>query len=134
MRKLVGLLLGLPVMLIAASFAGTNLQPVSMGLFPLPWRYDVPLALVVYGSLVLGFVIGAAAAWLGGGSTRRGLRQAAQDMIAKDRDIARLKEEAAKAAAKAAEAAKGGDLPVAASSRIPQTTGSVTGGGEIERP
>ena len=71
MTRLLGVIIGLPLLAVAASFAGSNLQPVEIMLFPLPVGITLPLALVVYIALVLGFLAGAMVAWLGAAHLRR---------------------------------------------------------------
>ncbi len=60
---------------ILSLFAASNRAAVSLGLWPLPYLVEVPLYLAVFVSLFGGFLIGAAAAWLGGRRVRRELRR-----------------------------------------------------------
>ncbi|MCR9221448.1 MAG: LapA family protein [Alphaproteobacteria bacterium] len=107
MRRLIGLLIGLPILVIAASFAGSNLQSVTLTLFPLPFEAEVSIALVVYVALVAGFVAGAVIAWFGAGRLRH---RARENEIAARRaanEVERLKSTAERNAARALEAPKG---------------------------
>ena len=62
--KYVSWFVTLPVTLVVVVFAVSNRTPVEIDLFPLPWQPVLPAYLLVLGSLFLGFLIGAAAAWL----------------------------------------------------------------------
>lgn len=75
MRRLIGLVIGVPLLIVAASFAGSNLQTVALELFPLPITVEVSVALIAYAALFAGFVAGALIAWFGAGR----LRQRARD-------------------------------------------------------
>jgi len=66
-------------MVIAAAllvpFAVSNRAPVSLGLWPLPFLIELPLCLLVFLLLLVGFVAGAATAWIAGRRVRRELRR-----------------------------------------------------------
>lgn len=69
-------------------FAVSNLETVSLGLWPLPFLVDAPLYLVVAGALIVGFVVGAVAAWLGGRRRRSELRHCRRRVEALGRELA----------------------------------------------
>ena len=77
--------------LIAAAllipFALSNREPVSLGLWPLPFFVDLPLYLLVLSLLLAGFVIGAAATWIGGRRKRRELRRGRRRVEALEREL-----------------------------------------------
>ena len=56
-------------------FAVSNRATVSLGLWPLPFLIDLPLYLLVLLILLMGFVAGAATAWIAGRRVRRELRR-----------------------------------------------------------
>jgi lipopolysaccharide assembly protein A len=56
-------------------FAVSNRAPVSLGLWPLPFLIDLPLYLLVLLLFLVGFVAGAATAWIAGRRVRRELRR-----------------------------------------------------------
>jgi lipopolysaccharide assembly protein A len=60
---------------ICAAFAISNRPMVSLGLWPLPFAVDLPLYLLVFAALLIGFVLGVIATWLGGRHRRRELRR-----------------------------------------------------------
>jgi uncharacterized integral membrane protein len=66
------------LMLVAAllliPFAVANRTTVSLGLWPLPFLVDLPLYLLALVLMLIGFVVGAAATWIGGRRVRRELR------------------------------------------------------------
>ena len=68
-------------------FAVSNRAPVSLGFWPLPFLVALPLYLLVLSLLLLGFVIGAAAAWLAGRHTRRELRRRRRRVEALEREL-----------------------------------------------
>lgn len=68
--RLLGWLLALPVSLLAVVFAVANRHGLRLELWPLPWSVEVPVYLAVLGPLVLGLMLGALVAWLGGHSAR----------------------------------------------------------------
>lgn len=68
-------LLTLPLTLIVVSFAVSNLVGVEIGLWPLPWRLEVPAFLLVLGAFLFGFVCGGAVMWWSGRRQRRAVRQ-----------------------------------------------------------
>jgi uncharacterized integral membrane protein len=68
-------------------FAVSNRAPVSLGFWPLPFLVALPLYLLVLSLLLLGFVTGAAAAWLAGRRTRRELRRRHRRVEALEREL-----------------------------------------------
>ena len=73
---------------ILSLFAASNREAVSLGLWPLPYLVDAPLYLAVFLSLLLGFVLGAAVAWLGSRRARRELRRCRRRSEALARELA----------------------------------------------
>jgi len=68
-------------------FALSNREPVSLGLWPLPFFIDLPLYLLVLLLLLAGFVIGAATTWIGGRRKRRELRRGRRRVDALEREL-----------------------------------------------
>jgi len=68
-------------------FALSNREPISLGLWPLPFFVDLPLYLLVLSLLLAGFVIGAAATWIGGRRKRRELRRGRRRVEALQREL-----------------------------------------------
>ena len=68
-------------------FAVSNREPVSLGLWPLPFLVGLPLYLLVLLLLLIGFIIGAAAGWLGGRNARRELRRRRRRVEALEREL-----------------------------------------------
>lgn len=69
-------------------FAASNRDPVSLGLWPLPFLVGVPLYLVVFAAVIIGFLTGIFAAWIAGGRRRRALRQCRRRSEALARELA----------------------------------------------
>lgn len=78
----------LVVAAVVGLFAASNLEPVSLGLWPLPYLVDVPLYLVVLVALLGGVVVGAAIAWVRGGRCRREVRRCRRRNEALARELA----------------------------------------------
>lgn len=106
MHRLIGLILGLPILLIGASFAGSNLQVVSLSLFPLPFQAEASIALIVYIALVAGFIAGAVIAWFGAGRLRSRARENEIAARRAKNEVERLKTKAERNANAALEAPK----------------------------
>jgi uncharacterized integral membrane protein len=82
-------------------FAVSNRDPVALELWPLPYRVESGLYAVVLIAVLIGFIAGAGAAWLSGAEKRRDLRAAHKRMREMEQSLARLKDDAAQARAKA---------------------------------
>jgi lipopolysaccharide assembly protein A len=76
------------IAVILGSFAASNREAVRLGLWPLPYLIDVPLYLAVLIALLGGLALGAAAAWLRGGRSRRELRRCRRGNEALARELA----------------------------------------------
>ncbi|HUK58360.1 MAG TPA: LapA family protein [Stellaceae bacterium] len=76
-----------PAAVVAALFAVSNREHVSVGLWPLPDVLDAPLYLVVLAALVVGFLFGEFVAWLGAGQTRRLARERMRRIAALEREL-----------------------------------------------
>jgi uncharacterized integral membrane protein len=73
---------------ICAAFAISNRAVVSLALWPLPFAIDLPLYLLVFAALLMGFVVGAITAWLGGRHRRRELRRSRRRIGALEGEVA----------------------------------------------
>jgi uncharacterized integral membrane protein len=79
------LLLVLAVFLIV--FAVSNRETVSLAFWPFPFLVESPLYLLFFLTLLIGGLIGAAAAWLAGGRNRRDLRRQRRRIEALEREL-----------------------------------------------
>jgi uncharacterized integral membrane protein len=68
-------------------FAVSNRETVSVELWPLPALMELPLYLLVLGTLVLGFVVGELAAWIGGWHWRREARRSRDRIAGLEREL-----------------------------------------------
>ena len=75
----------IPVAVIVVVFAVANRQDATLSFWPLSWAPERPVYQIVLGCLLVGFVLGAAVAWLAAGPRRRRARQTAE----RARDLAR---------------------------------------------
>lgn len=91
----------LPITVIVVLFAVTNRSPATLSFWPLPWAVDLPIYLIILGSLFIGFLLGAVAAWASGSRRRRYARQLAEQVRAQNQQILELqrRQQAAEAAA-----------------------------------
>ncbi|MBP0444667.1 LapA family protein [Roseomonas sp. SSH11] len=67
-------LLIIPLLILLVLFAVSNMQPVSVGLWPFDLTWQTPLALAVLLISALAFLLGAFIAWAAGGPSRRRAR------------------------------------------------------------
>jgi lipopolysaccharide assembly protein A len=73
--------------LLLILFAVSNRQTVSVGLWPLPDFAQLPLYLVVLGTLLIGFLAGQLVAWLGSLRWRREARRSRQRIATLEREL-----------------------------------------------
>ena len=69
---------GLVLTVILVVFAIDNGAPMTISLWPLPWQASLPGVIALFLALLLGFLVGAAAAWLSGGKMRKRARDLAE--------------------------------------------------------
>jgi lipopolysaccharide assembly protein A len=68
-------------------FAVSNRETVPVGFWPLPFLADVPLYLLCFLSLLIGALVGVAAAWVTGHRKRRELRTRRRRIDALEREL-----------------------------------------------
>lgn len=73
---------------LAGLFAASNRDPVSLGLWPLPFVAVAPIYLLVTVSVLFGILIGAFAVWIKGGRRRREYRECRRQNAALSRELA----------------------------------------------
>jgi uncharacterized integral membrane protein len=79
---------GLVLTVILVVFAIDNGETMKISLWPLPWEASLPGFIALFLALLLGFLVGAAAAWLSGGKTRKRARDLAETARAQAHQIA----------------------------------------------
>ena len=77
-------IVGLAVALAAVAFAVANRAPVTLQLWPFPHTYDLPVFILVFLGLGVGFVVGMVFAWYAGLSRRRRDRRALSQHAAEE--------------------------------------------------
>ena len=97
--RILSLLVTVPVGLFVLSFALTNREAVTLGLWPLPFTLDPPVWALGLGALALGVLLGGFVGWVAGHRGRARRRRA-------ERRTAELGEALAAAEARAAAAEK----------------------------
>lgn len=80
----------LPITVIVILFAVTNRSPATLSFWPLPWTINLPIYLIILGTLFVGFLLGVTVAWASGSRRRRHARQLAERLRAQDRQILEL--------------------------------------------
>jgi uncharacterized integral membrane protein len=85
----------LPFAVAAVLFAVMNRTPVTIDLWPLPWRIEAPTFLILLGSLAFGLLIGLLLAWLASGTKRRRMRELAHDNQRLTTELQELRRQAA---------------------------------------
>jgi len=76
------------VALILILFAVSNRESVSVGLWPLPDLVQMPLYLVVLGTLLVGFFFGQLVTWIGGWRWRREARRSRDRIATLEQELA----------------------------------------------
>ena len=98
--KLLGIIITLPILLVAISFAISNTDILTLRLWPFSTEVSMPSALALFIVLVFGFVIGALAAFIGAGSLRKRVRNAEYRLRQMEMEQAWIAREAEAKAAK----------------------------------
>ena len=75
------------VALVLVLFAVSNREAVSVGLWPLPSVLQLPLYLVVLGTLVIGFLAGQLVTWVNGWRWRREARRSRERIAMLEREL-----------------------------------------------
>ena len=73
---------------VLALFAGSNRESVALAWWPFSFVLELPLYLALLGAVVLGVLIGAAAAWHAGRRWRRTARRRGRRIAALERELA----------------------------------------------
>lgn len=89
--KRLSFIITLPVTLVVLVFALSNRGPIGLTLWPFDVTIDLPIYLVVLGSLVVGLLLGGLIAWLAGRRVRRQARRLQQETRRQAAEIADLK-------------------------------------------
>jgi lipopolysaccharide assembly protein A len=75
------------VALVLILFAVSNRESVSVGLWPLPDFVELPLYLLVLGTLIIGFFFGELVAWASGWRWRREARRSRERIALLEREL-----------------------------------------------
>lgn len=98
MKRLLWLLIALPLLLVLVVFSVNNRGAVALDLWPLRYEIGLPLFLVVLGSLAVGVLLGLFLEWVFEGRNRSALRQERRHSAASDRELHKLREAEARRA------------------------------------
>jgi uncharacterized integral membrane protein len=91
-KRLLWLLIALPLLLVLVVFSVNNRGAVALDLWPLRYEIGLPLFLVVLGSLFVGVLLGLFLEWVFEGRNRSALRQERRHSAASDRELRKLRE------------------------------------------
>lgn len=91
--RLVYWLIAVPLFVAATLFTISNLEKVTLKMWPLPeqWSISVPLFFVALVGLFVGFVAGSLVAWFGAGRARARARAAERTVRIRDIEIEELR-------------------------------------------
>ena len=92
--KHVSWILTIPLTALLVVFAVANREFVAIDLWPFEFALPLPIFVLVLGSLVIGFFIGAGVAWLSTAKYRRRSRAARKEATRLEREVTRLEREA----------------------------------------
>ena len=95
--KHVSWIITIPVTLVVVVFAIANRTPITVNFWPLPWVAQLSLYLVILGSLLAGFLVGAAIAWLSAGRRRQEARRTAERLRGLTAELTQLQRQQAAA-------------------------------------
>jgi uncharacterized integral membrane protein len=114
--RLVYWLIAAPLLVAVPLFAISNLEPVELSIWPLPFAVRVPVFVVALAGLAVGFFAGGIVAWFGAGRARARARAAERAVRSRDIEIEDLRRKAheaerASAAREAAPPKKGLPAP-----------------------
>ncbi len=98
-------------LIVFVTFTAANRQDVAIDFWPFEYQLSLPVALVLLGSLLTGFVAGAFLMWLRAAAARARAHRAEQRAAILEREITELKRSAA----------VGGTQTISAQARIAQT-------------
>ena len=73
-------IIALPIVAIAMAFAVSNHDTVTISLWPLAYRLDIPLYIAVTGALFVGFIVGLLYGWIGSLCARHRARSEAKQV------------------------------------------------------
>jgi uncharacterized integral membrane protein len=91
-KTLFGWIIGLPIAVLAITFAVNNRHSVKADLWPLPFSADLPLYAAVLVPLALGLLLGGIVAWFGAGRVRRQARQERRRARVLEEQVERLRQ------------------------------------------
>lgn len=78
------------LVIFTIDFVMTNIQPMTLGSWLLPWEAELPAGLAVLCALVIGLVTGGLLAWSSGGRARRRARIAERRVESLERELGSL--------------------------------------------
>ena len=78
-------------LIVFVTFTAANLQQVAIDFWPFEYQLSLPFALVLLGSLLSGFLVGAFLMWLRFGAARARARRAEQRATILERELVELK-------------------------------------------
>ncbi len=77
--RAISLFVMIVLLVLAVFFSMANKQDISLGIWPLAIRQDMPLFLPILGALAIGFFCGGFVSWRAAGRVRKQLRQSMRE-------------------------------------------------------
>ncbi len=102
MRHLISWIVGVPVMIVVVVFSIANRGWVTVDFWPFEVSTSLPLFVLILGTFVVGFLVGAAIMWLSSGRTRDKARANYYKASHLERELAAVRRKQAQQAAQAA--------------------------------
>lgn len=94
MRRL-GWVIVIPLAVVAVVFAVNNNAESVISLWPFPIEFHIPLYVVAFAGIIIGFIAGALIAWLSASRWRRMARREARESESLKRELAQAEARAA---------------------------------------
>ena len=75
MKRIISWIVMIPFAIVVIVFSASNLEKVTINLWPLPQEITVPMFTMILTVFIFGFLMGGIVAWLSAGKSRQAARQ-----------------------------------------------------------
>lgn len=75
MKRIISWIVMIPFAVVVIVFSASNLDVVTLNLWPLPQEISVPMFTMILTVFIVGFLMGGIVAWLSAGKSRQAARQ-----------------------------------------------------------
>ena len=91
MKRIISWIVMIPFALIVIVFSASNLDKVTINLWPLPHEISIPMFTMILAVFIVGFLMGGIVAWLSAGKSRQAARQNRYRADKAERELRALK-------------------------------------------